>query len=167
MQFDNWGTTYDLDLQNQGIGMRRVPVGEWMCAQEMDIAFESGSQIVISSTCKNLDAACALINLMYDPAFTISYMNGPQGQVWDYDENGDPEFLPGGYDAMGKLNFSERGCIIMLTYHFSGQMPAQAVCHGEQPCFLITENGIFVLFSYRSHMGDVFGIQSVFPRSLY
>ena len=123
VQWDNWGTTYSAELENQGIGMRRIPVGEWMCAQEMDICYESSSQIVISSTCKNLDAACALVNLMYDPAFTISYMNGPQGQVWDYDENGAPEFLPGGYDAMKALNFSERGCIIMLTYHFSGQMP--------------------------------------------
>ena len=123
MQFDNWGTTYSGELQAQGIGMRRIPVGEYMCAQEMDIAYESGAQITISSTCKNVDAACALINLMYDPAFTISYMNGPQGQVWDYDENGAPEFLPGGYDIMNGLNFSERGCIIMLTYHFSGQMP--------------------------------------------
>ena len=123
LQWDNWGTTYDLELQNQGIGCRRVPIGEYMCAQEMDIAYESDSQIVISSTCKNLDAACALVNLMYDPAFTISYMNGPQGQVWDYDENGAPYFLEGGYEAMNSLNFSERGCIIMLTYHFSGQMP--------------------------------------------
>ena len=123
VQWDNWGTTFDGELQAQGIGFRRVPIGEYMCAQEMDVAFESGAQITISSTCKNLDAACALINLMYDPAFTISYMNGPQGQVWDYDENGAPEFLPGGYDAMNSLNFSERGCIIMLTYHFSGQMP--------------------------------------------
>lgn len=123
LQWDNWGTTYDLELQNQGIGCRRVPIGEYMCAQEMDIAYESNSQIVISSTCKNLDAACALVNLMYDPAFTISYMNGPQGQVWDYDENGAPYFLEGGYEAMNSLNFSERGCIIMLTYHFSGQMP--------------------------------------------
>ena len=123
VQWDNWGTTYSAELENQGIGMRRIPVGEYMVGGEMDIAFESGAQIVISSTCKNLDAACALINLMYDPAFTISYMNGPQGQVWDYDENGAPEFLPGGYDAMKALNFSERGCIIMLTYHFSGQMP--------------------------------------------
>ena len=123
LQWDNWGTTYDLELQNQGIGCRRVPIGEYMCAQEMDITYESKSQIVISSTCKNLDAACALVNLMYDPAFTISYMNGPQGQVWDYDENGAPYFLEGGYEAMNSLNFSERGCIIMLTYHFSGQMP--------------------------------------------
>ena len=123
LQWDNWGTTYDVELQNQGIGCRRVPIGEYMCAQEMDITYESKSQIVISSTCKNLDAACALVNLMYDPAFTISYMNGPQGQVWDYDENGAPYFLEGGYEAMNSLNFSERGCIIMLTYHFSGQMP--------------------------------------------
>lgn len=123
LQWDNWGTTYDGELQNQGIGFRRVPIGEYLCAQEMDVSYESGAQIVISSTCKNLDAACALINLMYDPAFTISYMNGPQGQVWDYDENGDPYFLDGGYEAMNSLNFSERGCIIMLTYHFSGQMP--------------------------------------------
>lgn len=149
VQWDNWGTTYDGELQAQGIGFRRVPVGEWMCAQEMDIAYESGSQIVISSTCKNVDAACALINLMYDPAFTISYMNGPQGQVWDYDENGAPEFLPGGYDVMNGLNFSERGCIIMLTYHFSGQMPGCPAGvtsdYSTWPCFKeMTSDGTIV-----------------------
>lgn len=163
MQFDNWGTTYDLDLQNQGIGMRRVPVGEWMCAQEMDIAYESGQQVTISSTCKNLDAACALVNLMYDPAFTISYMNGPQGQVWDYDENGNPEFLPGGYDAMGKLNFSERGCIIMLTYHFSGQMPGCSAGvtsdYSTWPCFqeMIADGTIVetaVIKDWKEHTTD-------------
>ena len=123
LQWDNWGTTYDLELQNQGIGFRRVPIGEYLCAKEMDISYESDSQVTISSKCKNLDAACALVNFMYDPAFTISYMNGPRYQVWDYDENGAPYFVEGGYEAMNSLNFSERGCIIMLTYHFSGQMP--------------------------------------------
>lgn len=163
LQWDNWGTTYDAELQNQGIGCRRVPVGEWMCAQEMDVAYESGAQITISSTCKNLDAACALVNLMYDPAFTISYMNGPQGQVWDYDENGDPYFLEGGYEAMNNLNFSERGCIIMLTYHFSGQMPGSSAGvtsdYSTWPCYqdMIADGTIVetkVIQDWKEHTSD-------------
>ena len=122
LQWDAWGTDYDMEQQNQGIGYCRVPIGEYF-ANDMDISYGSDTVVTISSNCKNLEAACALVNLMYDPAYVLSYMNGPRYQVWDYDENGDPYFVEGGYEAMNNLDFTERGCIVMLTYHFCGLVP--------------------------------------------
>lgn len=95
MQWDNWGTTWSEEQQQAGQGFRRVPIGTIVGEDLTPVPGGGDSFITISSACKNIDAACALINCMFDPAFTISYMNGPQGEVWDYAEDGTPEFLEG------------------------------------------------------------------------
>ena len=122
LQWDNWGTTWDKALQDEGKGFRRVPIGMIVGEDLTPVPGGGSSFVTISSACKNLDGACALINCMFDPDWTISYMNGPKGEVWDHAEDGTPYFLEGGYNKMNSLNFSERGCIMMLTYHFSGEM---------------------------------------------
>ena len=123
MNMDAWGTTWSKELQDEGKGFRRVSIGMVVGMDLTPVPGGGTSFVTISSACKNLEAACALLNGMFDPAWTISALNGPQGEVWDFAEDGTPYFLEGGYDKMNSLNFSERGCIIMLTYHFSGQMP--------------------------------------------
>ena len=127
MNMDNWGTTWSKELQDEGKGFRRVSIGMVVGTSLTPEPGGGTSFVTISSACKNLEAACALLNGMFDPAWTISVLNGPQGEVWDFAEDGTPYFLEGGYDKMNSLNFSERGCIGNLTYHFSGALPG---CNG-------------------------------------
>ena len=125
LSFDNWNTNYSAEDQNNGIGFCRVPcVGEPYVAQDCS-ACPGGTHtfITISKDCKNLDGACALVNLMYDPEFTVTYMNGPRGDVWDQKEDGTPYMVEDGYTNRANLDFSKRGCLIMLTYHFSAPLP--------------------------------------------
>ena len=127
MNMDNWGTTWSKELQDEGKGFRRVSIGMVVGMDLTPVPGGGTSFVTISSACKNLEAACALLNGMFDPAWTISVLNGPQGEVWDFAEDGTPYFLEGGYDKMNSLDFSDRGCFGNLTYHFSGALPG---CNG-------------------------------------
>ncbi len=44
----------------------------------------------IAKDTKNLDAALELLNWLYDPEVCFYLTNGPQGTIWDFDENGEP-----------------------------------------------------------------------------
>lgn len=125
LSFDNWGTEYSAEDQANGIGFRRVPLtGDPYVADDCSPC-PGGTHtfVTISKDCKNVDAACALINLMYDPEFTVTYMNGRRGEVWDQKEDGTPYMVEGGYEARANLDFNKRGCLVMLTYHFSAPLP--------------------------------------------
>lgn len=47
----------------------------------------------ISKDCSDVDAALDLINWIYDPAINAYLSNGPEGVVWEYDENGVPQVI--------------------------------------------------------------------------
>lgn len=61
----------------------------------------------ISSSCKDVDKACELLNWLYDED-TISYLyNGPQGIIWDYDESGEPYVLEDGWKYVDNSETAE------------------------------------------------------------
>ena len=51
----------------------------------------------ISSKCENMEAAIKWLNWFYDPETTLILKNGPQGYLWDYNEDGIPYLTEGGY----------------------------------------------------------------------
>lgn len=48
----------------------------------------SGRVLSIAKTCSNMEKAIELLNLLYDPYSNLVFYNGPQGELWDIDENG-------------------------------------------------------------------------------
>ena len=48
----------------------------------------SGRVLSIPKTCSNIDKAIELLNLLYDPYSNLVFYNGPQGELWDIDDEG-------------------------------------------------------------------------------
>lgn len=171
LSFDNWNTEYSAEDQNNGIGFRRVPnMGEPYVADDCS-ACPGGTHtfITISKDCKNLDAACALINLMYDPEFTVNYMNGTRGHVWDQKEDGTPYMLEEGYTNRANLDFSKRGCIIMLTYHFSAPLPGfngYSTDYTQWPAQEWTPEDNLLVKNWKEHTVNGYGTAYAYMKSI-
>lgn len=131
MVFGYWNIEYSAEDKAAGRGFACIPLAtkEHKFVTHDLSACPGGTHnfVTISKDCKNIDAACALINIMYDPEFTITYMNGPRGDVWDQLEDGTPYMVEGGYEYRANLDFGKRGCLMMLTYHFAAPLPG---CNG-------------------------------------
>lgn len=123
MSFDTWNTDFSIEEQEKGIGFCRVPnLGDPFVAEgDQPRPGGSGTVIAISKKCKNLDGACALLNLMFTPEYVMTYKNGLRGETWDQKEDGTPYLVSGGYEKRVALDMSTRGSFVMLT--FNGDCP--------------------------------------------
>lgn len=63
-----------------------------------------GNYMMVSKNAKNLDAALAFVNLMFDMDFMRWCYSGEQGVDWDYDENGVPKMTE---DALASIASSD------------------------------------------------------------
>lgn len=59
-----------------------------LCYQ--DNIYGDGSILAIASNCEYPDVCIQIINWLYQPEGALTYLYGPQGVCWDYDENMNP-----------------------------------------------------------------------------
>lgn len=54
----------------------------------------------ISKNCKDVERATEFLNWLYDPEVQFFLYNGPEGGIWEYDENGEPYIIdPEGWEV--------------------------------------------------------------------
>ena len=82
----------------KGIGFMVVPA-ENARVTHSGLAPIGGSwSVSVSSACKNPEAAMRFVDFFYSEEGTMLLYNGPQGIIWDLDENGKPYVTEEGYE---------------------------------------------------------------------
>lgn len=90
----NWIDVYNfaskMDDPENPTGYLTVPA-DWTYVNwkpSYEVGNGNTSYICVSASTEKLDACLKFIDLMFDEEFNVTMYNGPQGVMWDYDENG-------------------------------------------------------------------------------
>lgn len=100
-----WGT-YNIDSSGHVNNAERPDGYANVPAKDMKI-YEAPDQIIgrnwyfaISKNCKEIDKACEFLNWIYDPEVERYLYNGPEGGVWNYNEDGEPVVTEEGWHVI-------------------------------------------------------------------
>ena len=100
-----WGT-YNIDSSGHVNNAERPDGYANIPAKDMKI-YEAPDQIIgrnwyfaISKNCKEIDKACEFLNWIYDPEVERYLYNGPEGGVWNYNEDGEPVVTEEGWHVI-------------------------------------------------------------------
>lgn len=100
-----WGI-YNIDSSGHVNNAERPDGYANVPAKDMKI-YEAPDQIIgrnwyfaISKNCKEIDKACEFLNWIYDPEVERYLYNGPEGGVWNYNEDGEPVVTEEGWHVI-------------------------------------------------------------------
>lgn len=86
----NMNNNYNADKVD---GMANVVAADMKLYEAPDQTIGRNWYLAISKSCSNIDAALELLNWLYDPEVSQYLTNGPEGVIWDYNAEGEPEIL--------------------------------------------------------------------------
>lgn len=94
-----------------------------------NVTGDGGRTLGISSACKNKEAALKFLNYFYSYDCVDLLYNGPQGQVWDEDEDGLRYVTDKGFDILDNSKVLNGGGTILDAYNIvnSSSMTKQTI----------------------------------------
>jgi putative aldouronate transport system substrate-binding protein len=102
--------TFDIDMQEQGIGFRLVPYTKLKEAVFPPTYVGNAWSFQISRNTKKLDAALKYVDYLYSYDGILNLYYGRKGVYWDQDSNGEPYITQLGWNiAQGTQDFPNGG----------------------------------------------------------
>lgn len=81
-------------------GYANVPAGDMKIYEAPDQIIGRNWYFAISKNCREIDKACEFLNWIYDPEVERYLYNGPEGGVWNYNEDGEPVVTEEGWHVI-------------------------------------------------------------------
>lgn len=81
-------------------GYVNIPASDMKIYEAPDQTIGRNWYFSISKNCKSIEKACELLNWIYDPEVEHYLYNGPEGSVWEYNEDGEPVVTQEGWDII-------------------------------------------------------------------
>ena len=105
------------DLTAQGKGYKRIPFTNMKAADPLTSTYGNNWYYAVSSNSKHKEKALEFLNYMYSDEGAWTFENGPQGVMWDLDDQDKPyltEVAQGSWDA--KIPEEQGGGVASDTY---------------------------------------------------
>lgn len=105
------------ELTAEGKGYKRIPNNSMQAVDQMTSTYGNNWYYAISSKAENQEKAMSFIDYMYSDEGAFTFENGPQGVLWDLDENQKPhltEVAQGSWEA--KVPEDQGGGVVSDTY---------------------------------------------------
>lgn len=102
MMYDGWGTGSfsTAERENQNIGFARLPMVGEKAVQDSLQPVGGNWRIAVGKATEYPEKCMDFINYIYSYDGAMTIMNGPQGVIWDFDEENKPYILEEGYTYM-------------------------------------------------------------------